>query len=158
MSRHSRAATCRSIHDHDLVSKDFKIGDETLWNPSNGVADLFVRTADALAQAEGVSTGIEPMLIRDEYWINADEFTAFVDVLVRRYIGSRHPILRSLIEGFTATALVIVERAGRDIGELSNPSPPDWRDVSVGTTGLAAPGDAERLRELRQESARAMPY
>ncbi|MFJ8832040.1 DUF6086 family protein [Micromonospora aurantiaca] len=115
------------------------IGDETLWNPANGVADLFVRTAEALAQAEGVSSGIEPLLIRDEYWTNADEFTAF-------------------IEGFTATALVSVERAGHDIDALRNPPPSDWRDVSVDTAGLAAPGDAERLRALREASPRAMPY
>jgi hypothetical protein len=35
----------------------------------------------------------------DEYEIDLDTFGAFVDALVRRYVASRHPIFRCLLEG-----------------------------------------------------------
>lgn len=94
----------------------------------------------------------------DGYQIDIDRFTRFVDELARRYLGSRHPILRSMIEGFTATALVLVDRAGGNVPSLSEPPAPDGRDASAGTGGLAAGGDAARLAELREEHAAAMPY
>jgi hypothetical protein len=143
--------------DHGIVSQYFQVGDQVLWNPSNVVAELFVRTAEALAPTAGVSTGIGPMEA-DEYQIDMAAFDAFVDALVRRYVASRHPILNSMLEGFIATALVLVQRAGRSVTALSDPVPAELRDASVGPAGMAAPGDAERLRGLRDEHARAMPY
>jgi hypothetical protein len=40
------------------MSQYFKIGDLTLWNPSNGVAALFMRSAEALAPAPLGSTRV----------------------------------------------------------------------------------------------------
>jgi hypothetical protein len=139
------------------VSQYFQVGDQVLWNPSNGVAELFVRTAEALVPTAGVPTGIGPMEA-DEYQIDLVAFGAFVDALVRRYVASRHPILNSLLEGFVATALVLVQRAGRSVTAPGEPVPAELRDVSVGPGGMAAPGNVDRLRELRKEHARAMPY
>jgi hypothetical protein len=143
--------------DHGLVSRYFQVGDHVLWNPSNVVAELFVRSAEALAPTADASTGIGPMEA-DEYEIDMAAFDAFVDALVRRYVASRHPILNSLSEGFIATALVLVQRAGRSVTALSEPVPAELRDVSVGPASMAASGDIERLRSLRDEHARAMPY
>jgi hypothetical protein len=142
--------------DHVLVSQYFQVGDRVLWNPSNVVAELFVRTAEALAPTADVPSGIGPREA-DEYQIDMAAFGAFVDALVRRYTSSRHPILNSLLEGFIATALVLVQRAGRTVTALTEPVPDELRDVSVGPAGMAAPGDAEHLRELRDEHARVMP-
>lgn len=73
-----------------------------------------MRSADALAPVVGLPAGIrlgypgDP----DEWVIDMPIFEAFVDALVDRYQRSTHLILRSLMEGFIATALVLVERGG----------------------------------------------
>jgi len=141
--------------DHGAVSQYFKVNDLVLWNPSNRVAQLFVRSSEAIAPLVGVPTGIEPGRA-DEYDIDLDEFVAFVNALVQRYLSSSHAIMRSLLEGFAATALVMVERAGRRVSALDDTSELDPGDVSVGPTGISPLGDAARLRALAEEHARAM--
>jgi Family of unknown function (DUF6086) len=96
------------------MSRYFQVGDQVLWNPSNGVAELFASTAEALVSTADAPTGIGPMEAH-EYEIDLDTFGAFVDALVRRYVASRHPIFRCLLEGFTATALVMVQRGGEQL-------------------------------------------
>ncbi|GIF16452.1 hypothetical protein [Actinoplanes teichomyceticus] len=59
--------------------------------------------------------------------------------------------------GFTATALVMVQRAGHSVPALAATPALDPRDVSVGSLGISPLGDAERLRALAEEYARAMP-
>jgi hypothetical protein len=145
-----------SISDHDRVSQYFQVGDLVLWNPATRVAELFVRTSEAIAPTVGLPTGIAPVRA-DEYEIDLDTFATFVDALVHRYLSSSHPILRSLLEGFTATALVMVQRAGRSVPALGDKATLDPRDVSVGTAGISPLGDAELLRALAEEQAQAMP-
>jgi hypothetical protein len=145
-----------SVSDHGRVSQYFQAGDVVLWNPANRVAELFVRTSEAIAPTVGLPTGIAPV-VADEYEIDLDTFTLFVDALVHRYLSSSHTILRSLLEGFTATALIMVERAGRSVPALADTTTLGARDVSVGTAGISPLGDAERLRALAEEHARAMP-
>jgi hypothetical protein len=139
------------------MSRYFQVGDQVLWNPSNGVAELFATTAEALVSTAGAPTGIGP-LDADEYEIDLDTFGAFVDALVRRYVASRNPVLRCLLEGFTVTALVMVQRGGRSVAVLGEPASVGLRDVSVCPAGMAAPGDAGRLRDLMEKHARAMPH
>jgi hypothetical protein len=138
------------------VSKYFRHGDLVLWNPSNQVAELFLRTAETLAAVEERPTGIGPMRA-DEHHLDLDAYGAFVDALARRYLASRHAIHRALVEGFLATALVLTRRAGHDIPALNAPPEPSSRDLSVGPDGMAAPGDPERLLRLSEELARSMP-
>lgn len=116
------------------MSQYFQVNDLVLWNPSNRVAELFVRTSEAVAPLVDVPTGIGPMRA-DDYEIDLDVFVAFVDALVAQYLSSSHAILRSLLEGFVATALVMVDRAGRTVPSLQATATLDPRDVSVG------PGD-----------------
>lgn len=137
------------------MSQYFKVDDAVLWNPASRVAELFVRTGESLVPLVGLPTGIAPGAA-DEYEVDLDAFTVFVDAVVRRYLSSSHLILRSLVEGFAATALVMVERAGRHIA-LDEASECDRRDVSVGPAGIAALGNAARLRALAEEHTRAMP-
>jgi hypothetical protein len=147
----------RTIGDHGVVSQYFQVGRQVLWNPSTGVAELFVHVAQSLASTAGTPTGIGAVYA-DEYEIDPDNFAAFVNALVDRYLSSHHPIFRSLLEGFLATAIVLVDRAGRDVPALTAAPSPRPRDVSVGPAGIAASGDAAHLRLLAQEHARAMPY
>ncbi|WP_433651601.1 DUF6086 family protein [Micromonospora zamorensis] len=139
------------------MSQYFQVGDLVLWNPSNRVAALFVRTSEAVAALVEVPTGIGPMRA-DEYDIDLDAFVGFVDALVVQYMSSSHAILRSLLEGFIATALVLVDRAGRDVPSLQATATLDPRDVSVGPGGIRPLGDPQRLHELAGEHARAMPF
>lgn len=84
-------------------------------------------------------------------------FEAFVDAPVDRYQRSTHLILRSLMEGFVATALVLVERGSGSVPSLGAEPGPDWADASVTTRGLGARAPAGRLAELRTVHSRAMP-
>ncbi|NDU77849.1 hypothetical protein GWI34_35350 [Actinomadura sp. DSM 109109] len=93
------------------MSQYFQIGERVLWNPATGVAQVFLRAAESFAALTGLPSGLGPME-EDECEIDIEVFSAFVDALVRRYARSNHVILRSLMEGFTATAIVLVERGG----------------------------------------------
>ncbi|MBQ1023997.1 DUF6086 family protein [Micromonospora sp. C95] len=139
------------------MSQYFQVGDLVLWNPSNRVAELFVRTSEAVAVLVGVPTGIGPVRA-DDYEIDLDVFVGFVDALVAQYMSSSHAILRSLLEGFIATALVLVDRAGRDAPSLRADATLDPRDVSVGPEGIRPLGDSQRLQNLAGEHAKAMPH
>jgi hypothetical protein len=103
----------------------FQVGDEVLWNPSNGVAALFLRSAEALAAEAGVPSGLGPMQ-EDECQVDVVAFTAFVSGLTLRFQASNHPIWRSLTEGFIATSLVLVERAGGKVTTTAHSSPQLW--------------------------------
>jgi len=54
-------------------------------------------------------TGIGPA-IADEYHVDPPVLEVFVGALVRYFEQSNHPTMRSLMDGFTATSLVLLER------------------------------------------------
>lgn len=139
------------------MSQYFNANGQVLWNPSNGVSQLFLRSAEALAPLVKLPTGIGEM-VSDDSEIDMEVFEAFVNALVQVYQQSNHPILRSLMEGFVATAVVLAHRGG---GHVAAPDPnagPDFRDVSVayGADFPARP-DLEKLEQLCADHARAMP-
>ncbi|MET9341517.1 DUF6086 family protein [Nonomuraea sp. NPDC003804] len=140
------------------MSQYFKVGDQVLWNPSNGVAGLFMRSAEAVAPETGLSTGLG-LMDNDECEIDLPAFAAFVTALVDRYEHSNNRILHSLMEGFIATALVLVERGGVELP--ASDADDDWKDVQVGKDS-AWPGTGqvrgvERWAALSARHARAMP-
>jgi hypothetical protein len=143
--------------DHYGMSQYFTAGDVTLWNPANRVGWLFLRTSEAVATLVDMPTGIGPDL-GDEHELSLDEFVDFVDALVAQYLSSSHPILRALLEGFVGVALVLVERAGRDVPSLRLAATLDSRDISVGPEGIRPLGSVERLVRLADEHALAMPH
>ncbi|AQZ68538.1 unnamed protein product [[Actinomadura] parvosata subsp. kistnae] len=130
------------------MSQYYQVGEHVLWNPSNGVSALFLRTAQALAPETGLPTGLGPME-NDECQVDLPVFTAFVGALVDRYERSNHPILHALMEGFIATALVLVQRAEAELIRSGG-----RRDVRV---SRPFGGGAGRWAELTARHARAMP-
>ncbi|MFD1048886.1 DUF6086 family protein, partial [Kibdelosporangium lantanae] len=72
------------------MSQYFEVGEETLWNPSNGPGILFARTARAMESIAGVPCGIgvgrwgpgDP----DCHSIDLPVFTAFTDQGIRVYL------------------------------------------------------------------------
>jgi hypothetical protein len=155
MSR-GRSWVLAPFSDPVSVSQYFQVNDLVLWNPSNRVAELFVRTSEAICPLVATPTGIGATGA-DAYEVDLDVFVDFVDALVKQYLSSSHPILRSLLEGFLATALVLVHRAGRTVPSLYAPTGLDPRDVSVGPEGIGALGSPGHLRDLADALARVMP-
>ncbi|MFJ9815542.1 DUF6086 family protein [Streptomyces sp. NPDC101151] len=145
------------------MSQYFDIGDETLWNPSNGAARLFLLQVAAFEEEVGLPSGFGPME-NDECRLDPVAFEAFLDALLARHRRTSHAVLLALSEGFVATVLVLAERAGieADWERLEEiPSGP-LSDVQAGArTGMSTPADAgvwgTALRERAQELGRRMP-
>jgi uncharacterized protein DUF6086 len=110
VSAYRRPASDRPIRDHVVVSQYFSIGDHDLWNPATEVAQLFYRTAGVMAALVDTPHGLHDTE-QDEYHMEPAHFTAFVDALARRYLSSNHTVMRTLVEGFLATAVVLTQRA-----------------------------------------------
>ncbi|MFF2849910.1 DUF6086 family protein [Streptomyces sp. NPDC058001] len=96
------------------MSQYYDLGEETLWNPSNGASRLFRRQV-AVHEAElGLPSGIGPME-NDECQIGVAELAAFVDALLTRHRRTSHAVILALSEGFVVTVLVLAERAGIEV-------------------------------------------
>ncbi|NBE50571.1 DUF6086 family protein [Streptomyces boluensis] len=123
------------------MSQYFECDGVTLWNPSNGVAGLFLRQV-ALYEVElGSASGIGPME-DDEATVDPLALRAFATALLARYGRTRHPVLMALSDGFVATALVLADRAGA--------APAAEAFDAAGAARAAV------LRERAQELGRAM--
>lgn len=145
------------------MSQYFDLGEETLWNPSNGASRLFQRQVALFEEELALPSGIAPMEM-DECQIDPVVFGTFVDALLARHRRTSHAIIIALSEGFTATALVLAERAGITIDWTGIGTAPDGplEDVQVSsTTGMATPQEGgawgEELRRRARELSRRMP-
>lgn len=76
-------------------------------------------------------------IIEDQCEVDLPAFEKFLAEAMRQYHQTAHPILRSLMTGFIATALVLAERAGGRLTETT-------------------PEQAAAWARLRQEHARSM--
>lgn len=141
------------------MSQYFDLGEETLWNPSNGPSRLFLRQVAVFEEELGLPSGIGPME-NDECQIDPSTFEVFVNALVERHRRTRHPIVSALSENFTAMALVLAHRAGIQVNWTSS-ALPDAVDVQVPTrteASVQADGEARvaRLRERAHDLSRFM--
>ncbi|MEU6313323.1 DUF6086 family protein [Streptomyces sp. NPDC047014] len=120
------------------MSQYFDLGDEMLWNSSNGVSRMFQRQV-ALFEAElGIPSGVGPME-NDECQVSSDSFETFVHALLAQHRRASHSVWLALHEGFAATVLVLAERAGLATGI----------GMAAPTEGAAwAAGLCEKAREL----------
>ncbi|WP_240805952.1 DUF6086 family protein [Streptomyces sp. BPSDS2] len=156
LARHDRAGGAE-------MSQYFDMGDETLWNPSNGASRMFQRQA-AIFEAElALPSGIGPME-NDECQISPDTFDTFVNALLTRHRRTSHAVWLALSEGFIATTLVLAERAGVEVNWAQHGATPEapFEDVQVSTaTGMSTPAEHEvwaaGLREKARELERRMP-
>ncbi|ALV37930.1 DUF6086 family protein [Streptomyces sp. CdTB01] len=145
------------------MSQYFDIGDETVWNPSNGAARLFLRQVAVFEAELGLASGFGPME-NDECRMDPAAFEIFVNALLAQHRRTSHAVILALGEGFTATTLALAERAGIPVDWALLGAPPEGAltDVQVSSpTGLSAPPDGEtwasRLRQKARELARSMP-
>ncbi|MFE3828492.1 DUF6086 family protein [Streptomyces sp. NPDC059092] len=145
------------------MSQYFDIGAETLWNPSNGASRMFQRQVAVFEAELELSSGIGPME-NDECQIDPAFFEIFVNALLARHRRTGHAILLALSEGFTATVLVLAERADirLDWAQLEAAPEATREDVNVSAlAGMSAPAEggawSEGLREKAREMGRRMP-
>ncbi|MFJ6386960.1 DUF6086 family protein [Streptomyces sp. NPDC091972] len=155
-----------TLHDQPkgaALSQYFDIGDETLWNPSNGASRLFQSQVSVFEAELELSSGIGPME-NDECQINPAVFEIFLNALLVQHRGTSHAVLRALSEGFIATVLVLAERAGIRVDWAQSGAAPDGALEGAQTpavTGMStlAEGRARGagLREKARELAQHMP-
>ncbi|MFI1584712.1 DUF6086 family protein [Embleya sp. NPDC020630] len=120
------------------MSQYYDMGEETLWNPSNGASRLFLGQL-AIFEAElRLPSGIGPME-DDECEVDPARFEVFVNSLVARHRRTQHAVMRVLAEGFVTTVLALGGRAGVDVRWDGNDDA--WGD---------------RLRDNAQRLARSM--
>lgn len=96
------------------MSQYYDMGDETLWNPSNGASRLFMSQVSVYEAELGLPSGIGPMQA-DECQIDPIAFKEFVDALLAWHRRTSHKVMAALSEGFVATTLVLAERAGTEV-------------------------------------------
>ncbi|MBM9504368.1 DUF6086 family protein [Actinacidiphila acididurans] len=143
------------------MSQYFELGEQTLWNPSNGAARLFLRQVSVFEAELGLPSGIGPMR-NDDCQIDPAALKTFVDALLRQYFLTSHRILIALSEGFIATVLVLAERAGVEAGWPTDSDAPedDRRDVQVPADASDGTAGAHlrlgRLRVMSHELSRFM--
>ncbi|QTE01647.1 DUF6086 family protein [Streptomyces cyanogenus] len=144
------------------MSQYFDMGDETLWNPSNGASRLFQRQVEVFEAELELPSGIGPMR-NDECQIDPAVFGAFVHALLARHRRTGHTVVLALSEGFVGTVVALAERAGIDIdwGRLEAFPDGPLSDVQVSATGVSAPPEdggpwAAAVRARAAELGRGM--
>jgi hypothetical protein len=96
------------------VSQYFDLGEQTLWNPSNGAARLFLGQVSVFEAKLGLPSGIGQMR-DDECQIDPAALKTFVEALLEQHLRTSHAVMIALSEGFLATMLVLTERAGIEL-------------------------------------------
>ncbi|MFE1785688.1 DUF6086 family protein [Streptomyces sp. NPDC059506] len=145
------------------MSQYYDMGEETLWNPSNGVSRLFLRQVAVFEAELGLASGIGPME-NDESRIDPVAFGSFVDALLAWHRRTSHTIVSALSEGFVSTVLVLAERAGVEVDRawLDDSATDPVEDVQGSSrTGMSVPPEGGsrglRLWEESRVLSRSMP-
>ncbi|TDC00304.1 hypothetical protein E1091_05150 [Micromonospora fluostatini] len=110
-----------------------------------------------MVEVAGRPSGVGPDTGRDEYDIDPDTFAAFVNALTARYLSTNHPVLTAMLAGYLPTALVLVERSGRDVPALAEAVSRHDRDIALHPDAFDPDADRHRLRVLAAQHARSVP-
>lgn len=117
------------------MSMYFDIGDETLWNPSNGAGRLFLRQVEVFEAELELASGIG----QGKHWGDPDTlevdpavYAEFVRGLVAWHCQAGHSVILALSEGFVATALALARRAGIEVEMPGPESGPESGHACVG--------------------------
>ncbi|MGW3287647.1 DUF6086 family protein [Streptomyces sp. NPDC001002] len=123
------------------MSKYFDMGDETLWNPSNGAGRLFLKQTEVFEAELKTPSGIGP----GENWGDPDTlevdqaaYAEFVRALVAWHCRTGHTVILALSEGYVATALALARRAGI---EVTMPEPVPGEESGGVRYDIQAPGN-----------------
>jgi hypothetical protein len=94
-----------------VVSVFFEVGDETVWNPANRIARLYVGMLEAAAEVLGLPTGLE-VTEPDTYGIDVARFEALVKKMVAEYANAGSAVLRMLLGAVLPPSIRVLEHAG----------------------------------------------
>ncbi|MEV5944552.1 DUF6086 family protein [Streptomyces sp. NPDC051994] len=133
------------------MSQYYDIGDETLWNPSNGASRLFMGQVSVYQAELSLPSGIGPMQA-DECQIDPVLFKEFVDALLAWHRRTTHAVMAALSEGFVATVLVLAERAGIEVNWQPSGSAEggSHKDLQVPTAPVSS--ETARVAALQYKS------
>lgn len=141
------------------MSQYYVMGDQTLWNPSNGASRLFMSQVNVYQAEVGLPSGIGPMKA-DESQLDPTVFKMLVDALLTWHRNTSHAVMAALSEGFVATVLVLAKRAGIEVNwqPTGHAERGELKDVQV----PMAPGSSEvvwaaALQQKSHEVGRFMP-
>ncbi|MBY8889245.1 DUF6086 family protein [Streptomyces sp. PTM05] len=135
------------------MSQYFDLGKQTLWNPSNGAARLFLRQVYVFEAELGLPSGLGQMR-DDECQIDPAALKTFAEALLEQHLRTSHTVMIALSEGFVATMLVLSERAGIELA-LPTGDPATWgstRDVQVSGPASDTANQRTRLDRLQAQS------
>ncbi|MFI7097388.1 DUF6086 family protein [Streptomyces lydicus] len=141
------------------MSQYYDMGDQTLWNPSNGASRLFLSQVNVYQAEVGLPSGIGPVKA-DECQIDPTLFTAFVHALLAWHRRTSHAVMAALSEGFIATVLVLAERAAIEVNwqPADRTEGRERKDVQVPTgPGPSEGAWAAALQQKSRELGRFMP-
>ncbi|MFE3108886.1 DUF6086 family protein [Kitasatospora indigofera] len=128
------------------MSQYYKVGDQALWNPSNGASRLFMSHVAVYQEVVGLPSGIGSMEA-DECQIDPIAFAVFVDALLAWHSKTRHAVMATLSEGFVAAVLALAEKANTEV---------DWQAAERTESGCLKTASDPHAREwtaaLRQKS------
>ena len=82
----------------------------------------------------------------DEYAVDPELFTAFVDALVREHLASNHAVLKAMLGGYLPAALVLVSRSGHAVTALTEQIDRSAQAITLNT-------DASDQHDLTQRAA-----
>ncbi|MFF3849148.1 DUF6086 family protein [Streptomyces sp. NPDC002328] len=136
----------------------FEVGDETLWNPSDGAGRLFLRQVELFEADLGLPSGIGPGRFPGDpstLAVAPAVYAEFVHGLVARHCRTGHAVILTLSEGFVATAVALARRAGIEV-PIPEPSTESddvrgggRRDVQVPGDPRATPGSVAAALDAR---------
>ncbi|WP_069173642.1 DUF6086 family protein [Streptomyces griseus] len=125
------------------MSQYYIVGDQTLWNPSNGASRLFMSQVGVYRAEVGLPSGFG-LMEADECQIDPSAFAAFVDALLAWHGRTRHAVMATMAEGFVATVLALAEKANIEV---------NWQAAESAYLKTASDPDAkEWTAALRQKS------
>ncbi|MGW1208296.1 DUF6086 family protein [Streptomyces sp. NPDC002499] len=125
------------------MSKYFDLGDETLWNPSNGAGRLFLKQTEVFEAELKTPSGIGPGKYPgdpDTLAVDQAAYGEFVRALVAWHCRTGHSVILALSEGYVATALALARRAGI---EVTMPEPVPGDATGVGRYDVQVPGNPQ---------------
>jgi hypothetical protein len=87
-----------------------RAGDHILWNPSNGVAQIFVGQLRAIERVQGLDAGVSDTTY-DEYHIDVAALATFTQALSDTRTSSNNTVLRLELSGVSTICAPVLLRA-----------------------------------------------
>lgn len=92
----------------------FRVGHETIWNPSTDAGHLYVGMTKCLAAGGGNPAGLT-VIADGVYELDPEPFGALVELAYKDYFSVANRVYRSQLHGWLLTSLVLLARMGATV-------------------------------------------